>query len=189
MLKKILFSIHIISLFIVGLHLLSSYCFNFGLAQNLLLYIKLGAITSGFFIAILFFKQLNRKRFYFGMYPLGMAIFIFGYFFRGILGGLLMSMILFPVVPDEVAFQQESTTIYTKYTGFFSLCCTYGIYENIYTVFEKKYGEFMVEGQSELKVKHLENASKVLKLTYKDYVYDDLVKDMILNDTTIVYKK
>lgn len=189
MLKKILFSIHIISLFIVGLHLLSSYYYNFGMVQNLLFYIKLVTIISGFVIAILFFKQLNNKRFYFGIYPLGMAIFIFGYFFRGILGGLLMSMIQFPIVADEVAFQQENITIYTKYTGFFSLCCTYGVFENIYPVFEKKYGEFKVEGQSELKVKNLENASKVLKLTYKDYVYDDLVKDMVLNDTTIVYKK
>lgn len=145
-------------------------------------------IFSGCVIAVLYFKALKKQRFYFGIYPLGVVIFLFGYIFRGVLGGILMSVTMMAVVADDVAFQQENITVYTKYTGFFSRCCTYGIYENSYGVFERLYGEFKVQG-SDLRIKNLQNTSEILKLTYEDYVYDSIAKNLILKDVTIIYQK
>lgn len=189
MLKKILFKSHIASLLIVCLHFLSERLFNAGLTQNVIYFIKITAIISGFAIAILYFKTLKNKRYYFGLYPIGIIIFLFGYVFRGFLGGLLMSVIQYPIISDTITFQQKPITIYTKYTGFLSRCCTYGVYETYYTFFEKKYGEFTIDGQSTLIVKNLKNTSEFIKLTVEDYVFDTSTNDMILQNRIIHFNK
>ena len=189
MLKKILVSIHISMFFLVMVHLITRHFFSMGFSQTCLFWIKMSIVITGCYIAIRFFKSLKWKRFYFGIYPFGIALFLLGYILKGMVGGILTSATIYPIVPDEMAYTKDAINIYTKYTGFFSRCCTYTVLEKKGGIFETYYGEFSIEGQSTLKMKNIENTSKLLTLTYKDYVYDNTAKDMILIDKTLVFKK
>ena len=189
MLKKILVSIHTLLLVFVIAHLITRYFFNMGFSQRYLFWLKIGVVVSGFYIAIRFLKSLKWERLYYRIYPFGVALFLIGYLLRGMFGGILMSATQYLIIADEVAYSIEPITIYTKYSGFFSRCCTYTVLEKKAGVFEKYYGAFSAEGQSTLKIKKIENTPENLKITYKDYVYDAVVKDMVLIDKTLVFKK
>lgn len=189
MLKKLLFLIHIIGLLLLLHHFLMEWLFDIGFHQSLLFGIKWSVVLSGCLIVFIFFKSLKWKRFYFAMYPLGIALFLFGFIFRGMLGGILMSATLYPVIADKVSFQSGNITIYTKYTGFFSRCCTYRITETSYGILEKEYGEFQTEGQNRLLVKSVVNSSEILKVTFEDYVYDDTSQELQLQVRELVFEK
>lgn len=189
MFKKSLLTLHVVGICIVGLHLISKYLFNIGFVQHVIFCIKIITVISGFVTAVLYWKFLFKKRYYFGIYPIGAILYLFGYFFRGFLGGLLMSVTMYPIVSDEVSFREEHITVYTKYTGFFSMCCTYGVFENVYGVFEKHYGEFRVNGQSDLKVVSMKNTSEAIKITFKDYQFNDKIDDYELENKTLTFRK
>lgn len=189
MLKKLLFILHVVSICFIALHLSCKYFFNIGFAQQVIFNIKIVTVLSGLLIAIFYLKSLYTKRYYFAMYPIGITLFLIGYLLRGMFGGILMSATQYPIIADEVAYSKEPITIYTKYTGFFSRCCTYTVLEEKAGVFEKYYGAFSLEGQSSLQIKKIENTPENLKITYKDYVYDAAVKGMVLIDKTLIFKK
>lgn len=189
MLKKLLFSLHIVSGCLVIVHYMTKALFNFGFTQSILFCLKLMVVFTGFYIAMLFFKSLKKKRFYFVIYPISVFTFLFGYIFKGFLGGLLMSVTMYPVIYDSVTYKNNTIYIYTAYTGFLSRCCTYKVLETHCGIFERFLGEFTVEGQSTLVVKHLENNSKFIKLTFEDYVFDEVAKDLILKDKVLTFKK
>ncbi|MFD0990663.1 hypothetical protein ACFQ1R_11185 [Mariniflexile jejuense] len=146
-------------------------------------------VLTGFFIAIRFFKTLKWKRFYFSIYPFGCTLFIIGYILKGMFGAIIMCVTMFPIVTDDLVYKNADVRIFTKYTGLFSRCCTYSVSEKKYVFFEKYYGEFTAEVQSSLTIKNLDNTSKILKITFEDYVYNKTLKDMVLKDSTLVFKK
>lgn len=189
MFKKLLFLIHMAGLLLLLHHFLMRWFFDIGFHQSLLFGIKLSIIMSGCLIAFMFFKSLKLQRFYFAIYPFGIALFLFGFVFRGMLGGILMSATQYPVISDEVAYQSENITIYTKYIGFFSRCCTYRVSETSYGFLEKEYGEFQTEWQQELAIKSVLNSSKKLKITFEDYVYDDTTQGLHLQNRVLAFDK
>lgn len=189
MLRKLLFFTHFLALLLVLHHVLMRWLFDIGFQQSLLFWIKIVVIASGALIALRFFKTLKWRRFYFALYPLGVAIYLFGFMFRGILGGILMSAIQYPIIADEVAYQKETITIYTKYTGFFSRCCTYRITASYYKILEKEIGDFSTEGQDSLIVKSLKNTTTQLTVTFEDYLFDETLQELELQDRVLVFDK
>ncbi|MBA6152090.1 hypothetical protein [Gelidibacter maritimus] len=189
MLRKLLFFSHFLALLLVLHHILMQWVFDIGFQQSLLFWIKMIVVISGLLIAIRFFKTLKWRQFYFALYPLGVAIFSFGFMFRGILGGILMSTIQYPIIADEVAYQKENITIYTKYTGFFSRCCTYRITASYYKILEKEIGDFRTEGQDRLIVKSLKNTTTQLTVTFEDYLFDETLQELELQDRVLVFDK
>lgn len=189
MLRKLLFFTHFLALLLVLHHVLMRWLFDIGFQQSLLFWIKIVVIASGALIALRFFKTLKWRRFYFALYPLGVAIYLFGFMFRGILGGILMSAIQYPIIVDEVAYQKENITIYTKFTGFFSRCCTYRLMGSYYKILEKEYDQFNTEGQDRLIVKSLKNTTTQLTVTFEDYLFDNTLQELVLQDRVLVFDK
>jgi hypothetical protein len=163
--------------------------FQVQIVQNILFGMKICVLGSGVLIAFWCIKSLKWKRFYFGLYPLGLTLFLLGFVVRGIFGGLLMSVTTYPIIKDEVAYQKDEAVIYTKYKGLFSSCCTYKVSEKKFMLFEKNYGQFEAEGQSELTIKTIQNSQNQLKVTYEDYAYDKANDDLILKDITLTFNK
>lgn len=91
------------------------------------------------------FKSIN---FYFIIYPTAAIFLAIGLIFRGMLGAIIISLILFPIIPDDRIFESENTGIIisTSKSGFMAPCCAYQVKERKLLIFEKDYGAFESEG-------------------------------------------
>ena len=60
------------------------------------------------------------------------------YLFGGIFLGIVNSIILYPVYPNEIKFQNDNYIVYSNFTGFLGKCCRYEITERKFLIFEEK---------------------------------------------------
>ena len=186
--KDWLLKVHIICVFIIITHLVFKWLFDFGLAETYIFTIKVLAILTGVFLIFFHFKQV-WLRLYFKMYGCALILFLAGFIFQGFLGGLLTSVLQYPVIRDEIAYKYNKITIYRKYEGAFSFCCTYRVTEKRYFIFEKTFGEFQVLGQSDFLIKTIENSPQRLKITYPDFVFDHNKNDLVLKYKSLIFNK
>jgi len=140
--------------------------------------------------AILFFlnlKPFKKVAFYFSFFvwtPLIIALF---FIFHGILLGLLSSIFLSPIFPNEIQYEKDNLKVYSKYQGFLGACCTYEITEQKFFLFEKHLGEIKHESidfkNFDLKV---ENDS--IKMKFEESNYDFEKRQEFRTDSIIKLK-
>lgn len=135
--------------------------------------IKIIIYLTGAILFFLNFKPFKKAALYFSIFvwtPLIAALF---WIFHGIFLGLLSSIFLFPVFPNDIQYKKDNLKVYTKFQGFLGACCTYEITEQKYFLFEKHLGEIKHEDidfkNFDMKV---ENDSIKMKLEENSYDYE-----------------
>ena len=121
--------------------------FDVGLIYEADLILKIIVALTGLTLFFYYLQPFKKINFYFSIYAISAGLLIVSLILRGISGGLLASVVLFPVYPDQLDFQQDNVRIYTPYQGFMAVCCRYEIREVKMLIFEKNYGQLDSEGK------------------------------------------
>jgi hypothetical protein len=66
---------------------------------------------------------------------------------------LVLSVLLFPLIPDNKEFEENGIIISTPFKGFMARCCSYQIKERQLLIFEKDYGLLELEGEGPIDFK------------------------------------
>ncbi len=140
--------------------------------------------------AILFFlnlKPFKKVALYFSIFvwtPLIAASF---WIFHGVFLGLVSSIFLSPIFPNEIQYKKDNLKVYSKFQGFLGACCTYEITEQKFFLFEKHLGEIKHESidfkNFDMKV---ENDS--IKMKFKESNYDFEKRQEFRTDSIIKLK-
>ena len=140
--------------------------------------------------AIRFFlnlKPFKKVALYFSIFvwtPLIAALF---WIFHGIFLGLLSSIFLFPVFPNDIQYEKDNLKVYTKFQGFLGACCTYEITEQKFFLFEKHLGEIKHE-DIDFKNFDMKVENDYIKMKFEENSYDYERNQEIKYDTIIRLK-
>ena len=146
-LREILIRIHLIILAIVILNALIKSLTAYSLEENIEFGVKILAVISGLILFFFYLKPFKKIDFYFSIYTAIAVILIIGLIFRGIFWALVLSVVLYPLVPDDKEFEENGIIISTPFQGFMASCCSYQIKERQLLMFEKDYGKWNLEGE------------------------------------------
>lgn len=155
----------------------------YSLEGNLEFVIKLLVILSGitlFFYHLKPFKKINT---YFSIYILAGIFFIIGLLFRGIPGAIIISIIIFPIIPNNKKYENNGIIISAPFQGFMAPCLTYQIKERKFLIFEKNYGVFELDegGPIDFESICIEQSESGIEVTYTTVFDEGIVKKKRIN--------
>ena len=180
--RTILTKVHFTVLSVAILNSISKNFTPISLADEIAFGVNLLTVISGLFLFFFYFKPFKKINFYFAVYALSAIFVITGLIFRGIFGALILSIILYPIIPNEKEFEFEGVTISTPFQGFISPCCAYQVKERKYLIFEKDYGVFKLDGEGPINFESVKiNLSNTdIKITYTTIFEEGVEKKKIL---------
>jgi len=162
--------------------------FEFGIISILEFSIKVLIYLTGFLLFFWNIKPFKIISIYFSYFVLSPIIIIITWLIDGLLGGLIASILLFPLQTDFVEYKKEQFNIYEKHQGFLDGCCTYLIKERELLLFEKNIKEIRIDGKIDFNKSSLSNENGILKLKYECEGYDYELEKTIKSDSTIVIR-
>jgi hypothetical protein len=181
-LRKILTSIHLTTLTVAILNALIKSLTAYSLEGNIEFGVKILTVISGLILFFFYLKPFKKVNFYFSIYATIAGLLIIGLIFRGIFWALVLSVFLFPLIPDDKEFEENGIIISTPFQGFMTPCCSYQIKERQLLLFEKDYGRWEIDGEGPIDfetVKINSNDSEI-KITYStDFDYGVIKKKKI----------
>ncbi|MGD1841150.1 MAG: hypothetical protein ACFB0B_09680 [Thermonemataceae bacterium] len=157
---------HFILLTLTVTNLLFKYLTPYSLMSSLASLLGVLVILSGLLLFFLYWKPFKSVNLYFSIYLLGMFLLVAGFIVRGIFAGLVLSILLFPITPDAVEYEQEGILISTPFQGLMAACCTYQVKERKLLLFEKKQAVFGASGLINFETMKITLTEKEITLTY-----------------------
>ncbi|MDX1907906.1 MAG: hypothetical protein SF053_12805 [Bacteroidia bacterium] len=146
-LRNILITIHIAAWAIVIVNTLVQHLYLISLAGNIEVGIEVVALISGLALFFLYLKPFEKINVYFSMYAVSAFLLVGAYLFRSLLLGYMVSVLLFPFIPDEKKFEENGVIISVPFQGVMSRCCSYKVTERYLLIFEKNDGIWELEEQ------------------------------------------
>ncbi|MBO3697719.1 hypothetical protein [Roseivirga sp. E12] len=177
---KILIRIHLVTLTIGILNILVKKLSVYSLQGSIEFGIETLTAISGLALFFFYLKPFKRINIYFSIYATAALLLIIGLIFRGIFGALIISLILFPIVPNEKEFENDEIIISTPFQGFIAPCCSYQIKERQFLIFEKDYGEFESEGPIDFETVKINSSDHAIEMTYSTDFDKETVKKKII---------
>lgn len=171
-LTKIHFSALIIALLNFVFNELSAYSLD-GITE---LVIEISAVISGFLLFFFNLRPFKKINFYYIIYPLSAFLLIVGLIFQGLFWVIVLSIILYPIIPDQKKFEQDGIIISIPYRGFMAPCCSYQLKERKLLLFEKEYAIFESDGPIDFETLKMENTVNYVELTYKTDFGEETIK-------------
>lgn len=172
--RKGIFIGHFVVLIIVVSNDVSQNITNFGFTSCLELFLKILTACSGLILFFLYLKPFKKVNIYFSIYAVSTLLLVIGFIFRGIFWALVMSVILHPIYPDQLAFRKDNLIVYNNYQGFMSRCCSYKVKEQKLLIFEKDYGFFETDGVIDFKTFLIEASKNEIKVSYSTNFHNKL---------------
>ncbi|WP_062622181.1 hypothetical protein [Flammeovirga sp. SJP92] len=154
----------------------------YSLEGNIEFGVKILAVVSGLILFFFYLKPFKKISFYFSIYPTIGVLLILGLIFRGIFWALVISVILFPLIPEDKEFEKSGIIISTPFQGFMAPCCSYQIKERQLLIFEKDYGEWELKGEGPIdfeKVK-INSNEKEIEIIYSTDFDEGIMKKKII---------
>jgi hypothetical protein len=183
--KNNIYKLHFYLLIFLIIHSLIGKLIGFGFSQPIVFGLKIILYISGFIYFFLSVKPFKKRNIYFSYYVVTPIITLLGYVFGGVfLVGILGSILLFPVYPKEEAFEKKDIIVYHKFQGFLGACCSYEIYQNKFSVFEKHLVDIKVD-DADFSKNQIFSDEESVKINYKVYDYSNDIE----KDTLLVFKK
>ncbi len=176
LLTKIHFSTLLLAIFNYLLNELT----EFSLESRVELTVELIAVLSGITLFFLFLLPFKKIIFYYAIYPIACAMLIAGILFRGIFGAIVLSIILFPIIPDQKEFEQDGIIISNPYGGFLATCCSYQMKERKLLFFEAEYGRFESDGPIDFETIKIKENTNSIEISYKTDFSNEIIKKKIL---------
>lgn len=155
---------------------------TYSLEGNIEFGLEILTVISGLTLFFFYLKPFKKVNFYFSIYATVAFFLIIGLIFRGIFWGLVLSVLLFPIIPDDKEFEENGIIISTPFQGLMSSCCSYDIKERQLLIFEKNYGIWELEGEGPIdfeKVK-INSSEKEIEITYSTDFDEGIIKKKII---------
>lgn len=82
--------------------------------------------------------------------------------------GLVLSLFLLPLMPDDKEFEENGVIISAPHQGFMALCCPYQIKERQLLIFEKDQGVWELEGEGpiDFRTVKINSSENEIEITY-----------------------
>ena len=141
---------------------------------------------SGFLLFFWNLRPFRKSAIYFSIYIITPILTFIFWLFGGIFFGILASIILYPIQPNNLKFGEENFKIYENQSGFFGNCCPYIVTENHWIIFERKIKEFHIYDEvnpnnSSIRTR---NGRSELKINYDEY---EFLEPSSKNKDTIIF--
>jgi hypothetical protein len=145
--KSKLTRFHLYLLAFLVFHFFVAKIIGFGFNQTIIFLLKVILCLSGLVLFFYHLKPFRKLTLYFSYYFITPIVVLLGYLFGGVfLVGILMSVLLFPIMPRPIVFEKEDIVIHKKYQGFMGACCIYEVYQKKHFLFEKYRSEVYSDG-------------------------------------------
>lgn len=154
-LQKIALRIHISALILILLNGLMDLASGYSLEATISYYLKLIIPATGLVLSFYYLKPNKVKHFYFLIYPFLGLLLLLGLIFRGTVWAIILSIILFPFMPEDKEFEGNGLIISEHFQGFMAPCCSYEVKERKLLVLEHTYGIWNVDGDGPIDFKSL----------------------------------
>jgi hypothetical protein len=154
----------------------------YSLEGNIEFGVKILAVISGLMLFFFYLKPFKKISLYFSIYPTIGVLLILGLIFRGIFWALVISVVLFPLIPEDKEFEDNGIIISTPFQGFMARCCSYQIKERQLIIFEKDYGKWVLEGEGpiDFETVNVNSSEKEIEITYSTDFDDGIMKKKII---------
>lgn len=142
---KRLIRIHFVALAVAIINSIFDNFTVYSLEGNIELIIEIFIAITGLILFFFHLKPFKKLNYYFSIYALTSFFLILGLIVRGFFWGLVLSIFLFPIIPDDKYFEENEIIIIRPYQGMLSMCCTYQVKERQAIFFEKDIGMLNLE--------------------------------------------
>lgn len=180
-LRKILIRIHFIALTIAVLNSLFKNFTTYSLEGNIEFGIEILTAISGLTLFFFYLKPFKKINYYFSISATVSFFLIFGLIFRVFILGFVLSILLFPMIPDDKKFEENGIIIATPFQGFITACCSYQIKERQLLIFEKDYGRIITEGPISFETVRIHSTETEIELTYSTGYDNELINKKKIN--------
>ncbi|XMO86602.1 hypothetical protein AAFN75_17595 [Algibacter sp. AS12] len=158
---------------------------NYSLAYiiNLLVY------GSGIILFFWNLKPFKKIGFYFSFYAITPILTLLFWLFGGIFFGIITSIFLYPIQPNDIEYKKDNFVIYQENQGFLGMCCPYKITEKQFLILERKIKEIDLNNEIEFYDNSIytKNGKTELKIKFEGYQF--LERNLLEKDTIILIKK
>jgi membrane-associated HD superfamily phosphohydrolase len=165
-LQVFLIKVHFIAFTIAIFNGLAKGLMTYSLESNVELAIEMATVLTGFILFFFYLRPFKKINCYFSIYPVVASLVIITIIYRSLFWGLVLSVILFPIVPNQKEYDHDGIRISVPFRGFISSCCFYQVKERKLFFFEKDYGVFESEGPINFKEVNVEQTENELLLSY-----------------------
>lgn len=169
---------HFIALTIAIMNFLFKNFTTYSLEGNIEFGIEILTAISGLTLFFFYLKPFKKINFYFSIYATVAFFLIVGLIFRGFFLGLVLSVLLFPLIPDDKEFEENGVIISTPFQGFMAACCSYQVKERQLIIFEKDYGKWDLEGEGpiDFKTVKINSSDDEIEITYSTNFDEGVIK-------------
>ncbi len=187
--RHIITKIHFCLLGIAILNFILKNKIEISLNYKLTYLITLLVYTSGIILFIWNFKPFKKIGFYFSFYAITPILTLVFWLFGGIFLGIVASIVLYPIQPNNIEIEKDNFIIYQKTEGFLGMCCEYEITEKQFLILEKSIKEIDLSNEIEFNERSLytKNGKTELKIKYEKYQFAE--HSLPKRDTIILIKK
>ncbi|BAO55509.1 hypothetical protein [Nonlabens marinus] len=177
--------VHLLLLVFVLLNFIAKTMIGVGLNYELTYFIVLLVYISGTFLFFWSIKPMNKVIIYYSYYIITPVLTLCFWLFGGVFFGLLTSITLYPIYPNEIKAENEKNVIYSKYQGFMGACCCYEVTEKKYWFLEEKKTEINLEQEIDFTNVSVTSTKKIIQLKFPLSKYDEATKRFIKSDSII----
>lgn len=166
--RSYLLKTHLISLGLVFLNALSGYLFSIRIITELELLVKSILVISALMLFFVYKNAFKLSGVYFFSYFALPIIVITGWLMDGLLGGILLSIFLFPVHSDTLVRQHNDVRVLETWSGILGHEANYKVTEQKLFIFDKTFAEFS-ESPLDLKNMEIQRSNDEVILRYTAY--------------------
>jgi hypothetical protein len=185
--KQTITKTHFVLLVFILLNFAFKFFLDFSLNYSLAFVVKIIIYLTGTILFFLNLKPFRKVALYFSFFAWTSLVAAFFWLFHGIFIGILSSIFLFPVFPNDIQYKKDNLKVYTKFQGFLGACCTYEITEQKFFLFEKHLGEIKHE-DIDFKNFDMKVENDSIKMKFEENSYDYGRNQEIKYDTIIRLK-
>lgn len=175
--KRYLQRLHFLALSIIIINTILKLSLGIGLLPSIVFAIKLLILLTGVLLCFYYIRPTKKRVVYFGFYPIVLFFLLIGFIFKGIFGAVLMSMILYPILPYEKVFETKNVAVSIPFQGFVGRCCEYQVAEKIGYVFQEEYKRIDAGGRIDVNTFEVKSTGDELVLSFR-----------LIGDSTLIQK-
>lgn len=143
--KGVLIRVHICLLVFVVLNFAVEELFGYRVHAGVTFYLKVLLYVSGILLFLKTLRPFRPVAVYFSYYALTPVIFSLFFIFGGISLALVNSIVVYPISPKPIAYDDNTLKIYESFSGFMGSCCQYEVIHQEAVLFERCLGNIRTE--------------------------------------------
>lgn len=171
---------HLLFVGIMILNWVANIFFKIGLVNWFNNTILILLLLTGMWLFFDKLKPFQKIAIYFSIYPNLIIFGMIGFIFKGILGLLILSLILYPFDLNMTKYHKDEISIYSEAKGFMSACCTYKVVERKFLIFEKLLGRIQNHGNINFQQSEIKRLPKGIEVVFQMEEYEEKTDSFIL---------